>query len=321
MKVYLKHKDTFKTYANLDAIEWKLTLESIYDNVSTIVVKGELADINGDFLVTDEFIGIVRDSSPENGKTKINCNGLLTAFSRKLLYPGAGVSTEAFLAAQLAASFASVADTAYAMPYLTIAEPLTSTTFIKPDIENDYLYNIKSYIALARRVKSVFTQFAVDGDELAVTIAARTVATHNIDFAETAHELTDEKYSDKSVAKITAVVEGVGTDYYLLADGTVTTDPGSSPRASGTWETIVVKDATKVADTVADKFAKNSHSHSIEFYTSKRLGFYDKLNIRLHGKVVTSYVSQILKTHKDDRYQIKSGELQVTMTEKSLEVI
>ncbi|MDO4565866.1 MAG: hypothetical protein Q4B42_00895 [Oscillospiraceae bacterium] len=321
MKAYLKRRSTFKTYAALDAIEWKIAQESIYDNVSSIEVKGEYSDINGDFFICDGFIGVVRDSAPENGQTKINCNGILTAFSRDLIYPGAGVSTEDFIASQLTASFGSVNDEVYAMPYLEILTPATSTSFIKPDIENDYLYNLKSYIALARRLKSVFTTFAVEEDRLTATIAARAVATHNIDFAEAAHELTDEKYSDKSVAKITAVVEGVGTDYFLMADGTITTNPGSDPRASGTWETLVVKDASKVEDTVADQFAKNSHSHSIEFYTSKRLGFYDKLNIRLHGAVVTSYVSQIIRTHKDDRYLIKSGELRVTMTEKSLEVI
>ncbi|MEG1061901.1 MAG: hypothetical protein RSE43_10185 [Oscillospiraceae bacterium] len=321
MKVYLKRRNTFKTYATFDAIAWKLTLESIYDNVSPVDVKGELQDINGDFLITEGYIGVVRDAAPENGQTKINCTGILSAFSRDLVYTGAGVSTETFIAAQLTAAFGTVSDAAYAMPFLDITEPLTSTSFIKPDIEDDYLYNLKSYIALARRVKGVFTSFAVDGDNLTVTITARPVATHNIDFSETAHELTDEKYSYSSVAKITAVVEGVGTDYYLLADGTITVTPGSAPRATGKWEALVVKDQSKVADIVADRFAKNSHSHSIEFYTSKQIGFYDKLNIRLHGGVVTSYVSRIIKSQKDDRYLIKSGELKVTMTEKSLEVI
>lgn len=321
MVAYLKRRRDFTTYGMAQVCGYSIAAESIYDNKSDVDIVGEYTGIEGDFLVTEDgFIGLIKEASPENGITTVSCNGTRSAFDRQLIYPGPGEYIEDFIATAFRENYQSTGDDDFDMPYLVIQEPETHTPFIKPEIEDDYLYSLKAYIAQVRRVKNVFVEFSVARDNLIVTIGRRAVATHNIDFNETAHKLVSEKYSNSGVAKITAVVDGAGTDYYLLEDGSVVTDPAGAPRATGTWETIVVKDAEDVPDKVSDTFAKNSHSHSIEFYTTKRLGFYDRLKIRLHGKVVNSYVSQIIRESSDGRYLIKSGELRTTLTEKSLEV-
>ncbi|MEL7610344.1 MAG: hypothetical protein AAGU74_12705, partial [Bacillota bacterium] len=67
---------------------------------------------------------------------------------------------------------------------------------------------------------------------------------------------------------------------------------------------------------VADEFAKNSYSHLIEFDGLKELNFYDRLQVRIRGRVLNSYVSAVRRTSKSRMTTYKSGELRLTLMDK-----
>jgi hypothetical protein len=314
MIAYLKRRSDFITYAHLSVTDYDTCIGSIYEENSSITVVGEHSIVLGDFVVMGGSMGVVSRAEPNKGVTVVTCVDILTAFSRPLIYGTDGASIEAFISAGLTNNFKSVSDTVYDMPYLNITTG-SATSFIKPDIE-DGLYNLKSYIAKVRRLKNVYTDIGADDNSMTVNISVKAVPSHKITFKDSAHELIGENYSNASVAKITAVSSGVGTDYYLMADGTITTSPGAAARAAGEWKTLIIRDTADVANEVADEFAKNSHSHSIEFYSSRLYGFYDTVEFNINGRVFSSYISSVRKTSKDSRALYRSGELQTKLTDK-----
>ena len=178
-----------------------------------------------------------------------------------------------------------------------------------------------------RRLAGVTVSFSVSGQYLYVLIEQREAVNRKIDFKDDAHKILTESYSASSVAKITAVELSGETvtlvrDFYLMADGTITETPGEDTRATGDW--AVITTTTTGDDTavkVADEFAKNSYSHLIEFESSKVYGFYDRLQVRIRGRVLTSYISAVRKTSTSTRTFYKSGELRRTLTDKLKEMI
>lgn len=323
MKAFIKSRSEFKTRLSLDSYEHELTLASIYDNVSHIKVIGEVEALEGDFLITDDYLGVIKQAARKNGTTDISCSTATTIFARPLMYsaPSQGTTIERFVKSEIEANYKNLSDKVYAMPYIIIANPTTETKFITPEVDDKGLYNIKSYIARVRRLSNVFVAFSITGNSLVIEIEHRLTENYNIDFSETAHELVNENFSESSVAKITAVVGRAETDYYLLADGTITTAPDLAKRASGLWKVITCRVAESVVESVSDEFAKNSHSHSVEFFSDKQIPFYSKVTLRLRERVLSSYISQVIISSGDNRRFYKSGELATSFTEKQQEVI
>ncbi|MEL7609487.1 MAG: hypothetical protein AAGU74_08260, partial [Bacillota bacterium] len=265
MQAFIKRRTDFKTLPLLNVIDYDITLASIYDENSTFTVAGEYALNQGDFLFFEGHSWLIEKSEPSEGVTAITAVDMVQLFARPIVYPGAGADIESFIAAAIEDNFSGSGDAAYDMPYITVTAA-TSTPFIAPEIEAG-TYSLKSYIALVRRLAGIFVGFSAAGNALAVTIGARAVPTHKIDFADDAYRLIAESYSAASIAKITAVelVDGSASlvrDFYLLTNGVITEDPGSAERAAGDWSVITTTttgDETVLK--VADEFAKNSYSH------------------------------------------------------------
>jgi hypothetical protein len=291
-----------------------------------IFLPPAVAANEGDFFIFDGSIYLIKNVEPNEGITNLTCIDVDNLFTREIPYV-AGTYIETFIKAAIDDNFKNVADSTYAMSYLNVTAS-TSTAFIAPDVENGY-FNLKSYIAKARRLANVFVTYAISGNTLNITIAAESIVTRKIDFGDTAYILDSESYSVESIAKITAVetTDGVidrTTDFYLMADGTVTTTPGTATRATGEWQVIYATykaDISEVTLKVQDEFAKNSYSHLIEFSTTKEFDFYDKAQLRLNGAVLNSYISQVRKTSDSDLIFYKSGELRVRLTELLKEMI
>ena len=185
MVVYLKRRADFVTYAQYAVTEYDVCLGSIYEENSSITVTGERGVTLGDFAVMAGYIGVIARAVPDRGVTEIVCTDILTAFSRPILYVGSGASVEGFIADGLTAHFKTPGDPVYDMPYLSITAD-SETPFIKPDTEGG-LWNVKSYIAKARRLRRVFTVFTAGREELGVSIGAKTVPLHKVLFNDTAH--------------------------------------------------------------------------------------------------------------------------------------
>lgn len=317
MEGYIKQKSDFKTLAMVQITAYSLTKQSIYDTNSSVTIVGTPAVRAGDFFYCDGCVFVIKETATEHGTTQITLESILSAFARPLRYaaPAAGTSIEQFIQTCFETQYATVSDEVYRMPYLDLHIKDTATPFLVPDVE-DGLFSLKSYVSKVRRLKNVFVDFSLGQATLDIWIEQRTPSLHQIDFTETAQELLEENYSDDSIAKITAVTEGVATDYYRLADGSVTKTPGGNARATGKWSVIAIKNAADEETAVLDEFSKSSYSHSIVFKSTKQYGFFDRVVLRRNGRLLSSYLSSITVSSEDTRTLYKSGELRCSMTDK-----
>lgn len=323
MVCYLKSKNTFSTLKMCTANNYTLVPYSIFDTLSNINIAQNINVATGDFIVCQHGVFIVKTSKIENGQTNITMRQISTLFDRNMLYeePQENITIEEYIAFIIQTKFAGLADTYYAMPFIQTQQPTTKTPFIKPVTDEHGLFNLKSYLAYVRRLKNIFVTYTVINNVLQISIEKQQPATFNVDFSKGTYELLAESYSETSVAKITAINNLTQTDFYLLKNGAIVQDPASEERANGVWETITISNSDDIENTVANEFAKNSHSHSIEFATISAFPFYANLNIANKTQLLTSYVSQITITASDNRFYYKSGELKTTFIEKQTEVI
>jgi len=317
MLCYIKSRATFHTSASLTVIDYDIALDSVYDDASTLTVLTEIINIEGDFICFNGWIGVISSVAPEKGQTTISARNILAAFNRPMI-PAEGATIEGFIKDTLEAGYKNLADDLYKMPYLTVTTA-SSTPFLSPDLDDTTgLWNLRAYIAKVRRLKGVFCTWGLSGKSgLTCSIEAKEIPTLRLDFSDKSNRMESETYSRYSVAKVTAVVEGVGTDYYLHTDGTH--DTNNTDRVTGAWEVIVTDDEKK-ADAVAEVFAKSAYSHLIEFRSDREFGFYDNLQVRINGRVLNSYVSTVKKSMKNG-VLYKSGELRVTLTGKMKEML
>jgi hypothetical protein len=215
------------------------------------------------------------------------------------------------------------------MPYLTVSNSDTSE-FVSPELDDNGLFNITDYIRTQRLNLGLRCDFSIDGDTLTCSIYKGSTTDRNVVFDDGHSQLSSAAYSKSGLAKITAMhqidtgnVDANGDaiytteskDYYLTESGTITTRV-PDVRIDGGWSTIFVSAKKDVETAVSDKFAKNSESHKIEFYSDRELSVYDPCNIKLYGEIMTSYISYKGITSTDSRYLYKSGELATTITDK-----
>ncbi len=316
----IKDRRSFVTKRTVQITAYDAVLDSIYNSTSSFTLAGSIELTAGDFLLMGSHIWVIGSFSPGQGKTDVTCEGIFSLFSRELpAITEPGTSIESFLAGVIHEHFTAQPDEAYRIPFLR-TEILTEPGFLTPLLEQDGLWSVRSYIAYVRRLRNVFTEVRVTKDTLVLTIRRRVPEGHSVFMGHIGYELISENYSSSSVAKITVLSDGTAADYYLLADGTVSTSP-SGERAEGTWETMTVSNPEDALSTVENAFAANSKSHSIEFYGTRKIPFYDRVKIRLKDRVLESYISQVSIQSGDTRWRYKSGELKVTFTEKQKEVI
>jgi len=324
MEAFVKRFADFKTYDTLTISDYDIALNSIYDEQSTLTAIGAVNINPGDFLVFGDFIGRILSASPgEQNTAEIICESILTFFQRGLVYPGDEVYVESFIASAFTDNYKLVSDLQYDMPYLMITHT-DATGFIKPDIDDGF-YSLKSYIAKVRRVKNVYVTFTVLGDILQVNIALKAPKISQIVFNDGRHEKISESISDSSIAKITTLQDdGTGgyiqETWYLNADGSITTIAPAA-RVAGAWSSLHLSVDATAADEVANEFAKNSHSHKIEFRSAESYDFYSTVRLKLGSSVLQSYISVIRLDSNDSRFLYKTGELAVTLTDRLKEMM
>lgn len=319
MIAYLKRRSTFATYDKLDIFSYNIALGSIYDENSTFKAIGDVEANAEDFIVFDDFIGIIDRTTPstDGNTTEIVCVDIIRAFKRKLVYPVPPATIEEFIKTELEDNYKNIADTEFDMPYLSITST-NATSFISPDLDGG-MYSLKSYIAKVRRVKNVFVDFSIDSNILNINIVAATPDAHNIILKDSGHELISQSIAESSIAKITTLQGVTEKDWYLNEDGSITNGV-PSPRVLGVWIGLPLSASVTDAEVVADEFAKNSKSHKIVFRSANEYDFYSTVSLRLKDRVLSSYISVVRIDDKDDRYLYKTGELQVTFTDKQKEL-
>lgn len=324
MVCYIKSKANFRTIGAYQVLNYDVIYDSIYDDVSQITVETPFDGAEGDFIFFNGFQGIISGVTPNtNGNTNVlQCCNILKIFDRDLVASPMNGVIEMAIQQVIHQQFKYISDTVYAMPYMTAQTTSTTVSTVSPDTTNG-IYNFYEYLAKMRRMYGIFLQFIPNGNDLNIYVGKKNSVIQKIDFGNTRYKLKNENYSMNSVAKITVLCEedNSTSDWYLMDDGQITSSPPESGRATGRWDTIFVTNTEDILNTVTDTFARNSHSHSIEFMTDVQIPFFSNVQLRIGNRVLSSYISSVRKQSGNDMWIYKSGELRTTLTEKLKEMI
>lgn len=314
MIIYIADKKTFINKAIATAVDYEIK-QSIYDVVSTITIPTpRVAPNEGDFLLLDgmPFVGIINAVDIEGGRTVISVEQAVKLFARDMFYTaGSYTYLEDYLKSLIDTNYVNISDNVYKLGFLTVNALTHTTGAIKPDLEGN-IYNIKSYISKLRRLKDIVCEWAFSWRALELNIYKKTFPTHNIDLSNPRYVITEQTFSDYAVGKITVYCEENSsyTTWYLLTDGTITNTYTADDRVEGDWITLTVGEVADIQSAVEDAFAQNYYSHKISFMTEKPFGLYDRLKIRMDGRIFNSYVSGISQRKGSKWYTIDCGELQ-----------
>lgn len=321
MIVYIRDRNTFRQKHHATALDYDLTVESIYDEVSNFTIKGtESSAQAGDFLIAGDFYGIVKEVEVDRETLHITCNALDKLFSRDIPdAPGAMTgSVEQYIKSAIDKYYVNQPDAVYVTPYLTVIAQTSTAGTALPDVE-DGAWSIKSYLSKVRRLYNIHVSYAVADGRLVMRIFYRDRQTRKVFLNLSDFEVLEETFAHDAIGKITTIAADTSEkrDWYLLADGRITNTYTAENRVDGKWEILKVQEAAKAAEEVGNKFKENSDSHLIEFACGKKYDFYDNLVIRTkQGRVLTSYISAIRRSRERGKTTYKSGELRVMFDEK-----
>lgn len=307
MIAYVKNRSDFKTSLKLQVPDYDYCINSAYENISSFIVVGEYSGLEDSFLVFEEYFGVISSCAPKDGLTTIQCQKIVTIFSRQLVLTESEAYIEDFMKRVIETEYKNLADTVFAMPYINVT--ITSHTAYSRPVNDNGIWQLEKYISRVKRLFDIYTDITVNNNVLQVTIGKRIVPTHNVDFNNSNYDLIQETYSSEAVSKISVVNEGTITDYYLFDDGTYGTNPSAGTRVKGKWE------FRESADNIGYVFASNSDSHLIQFRSYQKFLYGDKLAVRSNGRVIYTYINQILRDSKDDRYLYKTGNVTETASE------
>jgi hypothetical protein len=310
---FIKDRNTFQTLdMMLDVSQYDLILGSTNNNVGTVQVPVELEGLENQFFIADDRMWVIKSLAPDKGKTIITLNDISWMFARDLLWDDTTTysTIEECIADTIDTEYINLADTEYDTPYVRVSYS-TATAWIKPDTENG-LWNLKGYIAKVRRMKNVFLSFSISGNYLDIEIEQKTPTLWKLDFATDVAKMYQETYQKTATAKIT--VNGT-TDYYMFTDGTYSTNPAAGTRIQGEWLQVQVNANEDETDKVEDIFSKNAESMILEFYTTEPVEFYDTVQLRHEGRVVTGTLSLVSISSSDNRRYCKTGDLINTVPE------
>lgn len=328
MYCIIKDRHSFRTLTDTmcSVTNYALTMESIYDEISDLqVTAAKVKPKEGDILYLENgFTGIIQEAEGNDHALDLRCRQIVTIFDRDIFYTEhQGACVEDRLKNMIDANFTNQPDAIYRLPYLEVIVETRTPSAMRPDIDDDGLYNIKSYIAKLRRLLNIFVTFELKRSRLIVRIARKIVPIKQIDFSDADLRIIERSFSYERIGKITSWAEDTNEkkDWYLKADGTITNIYSESDRVDGNWKPIKVREASDVADSVADEFKSNTFSHKITFTAppeKARFDFYDSVKIALDDRLFDSYIA-VVKISKDSVLtEYQCGELRTTYPLKEL---
>lgn len=316
MQLFIKDRKSFVTKFSSLILDYEIK-PSIYDTVSTYTIPNENLPNEGDFVYDEDtgFIGVIGAIETERQIAILSVHQIHTIFSRKMIYQSTSYTyLETYLKTLIDNNFTNCTDTFYAMPFLNVTALTSTASTMTPDVD-DYVYSVSSFMAKARRLKSVFCEFDISRTQLGINITTRANPAKNIDFSNPSFYITEQNISSLTVSKITSYCEENSQvqNWTLLDDGTIVNTSPATGRVDGEWTTLIVNKAADVQDKVNDEFAKNYYSHNITFQCPLSYDFklYDNLQIKIDGKIFTSYVAQMRRWKNSKVQEIQCGELQV----------
>lgn len=315
MYAALKQMTDFRTYRPLSVSAYDVALASRASYKSSVTVRvGEASQLDsGAWLVLNGRLWVVETVNPGELKTVIRCLDGLTAFDRDVFYtaPADGQTLGGFIAETLEREFKAQSDSFFARPYLDITSADT-TAFVAPETDDNGIFNVLDYLMMADEKHNVLTSLAISGNTLCVQIGHRQPVQRQVVFNDGHAELVRQAYSKNAVAKVTTVLDGEKTDWYLSATGEISNEPPAQLATGGWVIQPVVSDAE---EKVQEIFWKNAASHIIEFWSDRAYELGDPVRFRINDGIFEGSISFVGLKSGDKRTYYKSGELKTTLVE------
>lgn len=340
--IYLKKRSSFKTYKQIYPISYDMTLESMSDDTSSLVVPAGTMDgeDTGAWLICEGRLYLVAKVTPGDDNTKVECRPPQTIFDRDLFYGSDGTTIGGFIEDTIASEFMSPAqaDLMYAYNYIVLSNS-DSTPFVMPEFSKDgptegsntdAVWNLFDYLSMVRKTYGVFVEFSISANNyLLIEIGTRTQITYNVPFGDGVSFLRSQSYgSEDTVAKATVIYTETITDeneqteeitskitYYLGADGTIsTTEPEN--RIAGSWVILQASGSADPAEVAAAALAGSTGDHKIEFASKREFHLGDACRFWIDGRSINGRISKVSRNDTEDIWHYTSGDLTVTLTDK-----
>lgn len=331
--IFLKTRSDFRTYRQIDEIDYDLCPESYDDDGGTVTLPAEAAgpEDAGAWLIHAGWVYLAENVVPGTDKVTVRTAPPIRAFDREVLYPGEESTAAAFVAAVLEAEWISQTDPAYRIAALTVLQE-SAAGMIKPDeviaaeealgdgeTLGPVLFNVYGYLVKLRNNHGIHLDFTFSGDVLTATVRDRVYGQHNIVFGDGRSILDSEAYGDTdTVAKVTVIAGGEATDFYRDEYGDIQTSV-PEPRAAGQWKTILAPDEAteeEIAQAAADAFGEAAGAQKVEFWSETDMALGDAAVMRLHGRRVVGCISRVEITSANSKRRYATGDLATTLTDK-----
>lgn len=277
----------FAYFYALRTLTLRLTARVVYHDLeltpygkklSTIRIKGRV-ELNENMIVQiDRYLYVLDSCVPaqDENTTTVSMKPFYTIFDRAI--PFTQQSTiKAQLATDITANFTNCSDPLFRYSWLTASADASSLPYVRPAVDDAGRYNLAEYLEAV--VGTVYMEYELSNGVVTLTPAARWIVgtgtapteTRTLewpltyDCASTKDVLVGASFSQDLISKITHYDPdaGTSTDYYLLDDGTVTTNASAANRVEGRW--ILYKASNVEIGLITAQFARSRYSHSISF--------------------------------------------------------
>lgn len=294
---------------------------------SNVVIQGRHDFTQELIMCADKYAWLVSACVPsnDNDTTTITLLPLYNIFDRYIPYTAQALGVTMQIDADIWTYFKNCSDAMFAYPYIFPQTYSGASRYnFVPAVNESGMYNLKAYMDSMAPYVGVYLSWTRSG--LTLTILDREDYAYEFspkyDTDGGAEKLMRAVFTRDLISKLTYYnkATGASTDYYLLDDGTVTTDGSAANRVRGRWILYEAENAN--IGLITAQFAHSEYSHSIELMTSQQPPtYYSRCKIRLpSGEVLQSRVTSISASSGDDRLKIKAGRAATTLSEIISEV-
>ena len=315
--------------------------------LSTIRVKGRLELADAALVEINEYFFVLDSCVPnEDGDTTtVSMKPLYTIFDRMIPFVQQNTITDQIYT-DIGMYFTNCCDPLFRYSWLTCEWDDSTLPYIRPAVDDTGRYNMADYLELV--VETLYLSYSFTPAEIILSplrrwtvgegtapIEARTMEYPLIyDCSTTKDVLLGASFSQDLISKITHYDPDnqTSTDYYLLSDGTVTTDGTDANRVEGRW--IFYKAASVNSGLIAAQFARSRYSHSIAFLVRitdtidvisvyrREPYYYGKCTIKLpSGAVIQSRITSVNARSGENKVnRLTAGKSLTTLNEIIQEV-
>lgn len=297
----------------------KIKCEKQIKKKDYLLIKGLPEDL---YFIIDE---VVKDKN-ESIYT-INCKDILNLFNRKILLTNTewlDNSIEYFIANTINVNFISSNDAFQNLSFIELEYNSETKENVEFD-ENNYIYNLYDFLTSVRKNNQIALKFKIESGYLKIKIGK--INTQEVIIDATVADVIDYKksYEINVISKVAVYCEEDSsvTEFYLLNNGTVTTDKDEEKRVFGDTTTEYCSTIEDIEKTANDIFNSNKYNHLIEFKVKNDSKLVDVTSLSIGTRVmiktdevIESYISSINIDSTTNFTQFKCGTVRLNFLGK-----